>query len=427
MFKRLRAVTTPLSLWRDVDFRNLWTSVVISTYGNMLRGSAMIYAAIFLLQAPPSAIGVLRLAELIPGFVIGMVAGVWVDRMRRRPVLIGADLLSAGMLVTVPLAAWLGVLTYPHLLLTAAVVSALSVFFDVAYQAFLPSLLPNRRLIEANSKITAGAAVTEALSFSTGGWMVQLLSAPATLAIDALTFIGSAFFISRVRDAETGGNSEEHEAPGTFLQEAAEGIRATWQQPLLRGMLVASIGINAGFGVFGTSMIYYLNQRVGFDPGVLGLIFAVGGVSSLAGALLAQRISHARLGAVMIGALVLTVIGQAFVPLASEVGLLALALLIGQQLLTDGALTLFDINQVSLRQAITPAHVLGRVNACVRVAEFGAVLAGTLLATGASEAFGLRASLWIGVGFTALAVVGLALSPVRNVDHIPAIPVDVAP
>lgn len=423
----LQVVTQSPSLWRNHDFRNLWTSVVITTYGNMLRGSAMIYAAIFLLQAPPSAIGMLRLAELIPGFVIGMVAGVWVDRMRRRPVLIGADLVRASALITVPLAAWLGVLTFPHLLLAAAIVSALSVFFDVAYQAFLPSLVPNRRLIEANSKITAGAYVTEALSFSSGGWLVQLLSAPATLAIDAVSFIASAFFISRVRDTETGNNSEQAEAPGTFLQEAIEGIRATWQQPLLRGMLVAAIGINAGFGVFGTSMIYYLNQRVGFEPGVLGMIFAVGGASSLVGALLAQRISYARLGAVMIGALVLTVIGQAFVPLASEVGLLALALLVGQQLLTDGALTLFDINQVSLRQAITPAHLLGRVNACVRVAEFGAVLAGTLLATAASEAFGLRTSLWFGVGFTALAVAGLALSPVRNIDHIPAAPVEVMP
>jgi hypothetical protein len=104
-----------------------------------------------------------------------------------------------------------------------------------------------------------------------------------------------------------------------------------------------------------------------------------------------------------------------------------LALLIGQQLLTDGALTLFDINAVSLRQAITPTHLLGRVNACLRVADFGAVLLGTLLATAASEAFGLRATLWIGVGFTALAALGLALSPVRDVDHIPAVPVDVVP
>ncbi|MCA9863049.1 MAG: MFS transporter [Thermomicrobiales bacterium] len=420
---------TSTSLWRNPDFRSLWTSVVISTYGSLLRGSAMIYAAIFLLHAPPADIGLLRLAELVPAFAAGLVAGVWVDRMRRRPVLIGADLLRAAMLITVPLAAWLGMLSFPHLLLAAAIVSALGVFFDVAYEAFLPSLLPNRRLIEANSKITAGAAVTEALSFSSGGWLVQLLSAPATLAIDAITFVGSAWFIARVRDVETGGSPQavDAEPPRPFLQEALEGIQATWRQPLLRGMILAAMGINAGFGVFGTSMIYYLNQRVGFDPGVLGMIFAIGGVSSLAGALLAQRISHARLGLAMIGALVLTVIGQAFVPLASEVGLLAVTLLVGQQLLTDGALTLFDINQVSLRQAITPAHLLGRVNACARAAEFGAVLAGTLLATVSSEVLGLRASLWIGVGFTALAVAGLALSPVRDVDHIPASPVEVTP
>lgn len=417
------------SLWRSANFRNLWSSVVISTYGSLLRGSAMVYAAIFLLQAPPAAIGALRLAEMVPGFVMGLVAGVWVDRLRRRPILIASDILRAVVLITVPLAAWLGHLTFPHLLLVAAVVSALSVFFDVAYEAFLPSLVPRHQLIEANSKITAGASVTEALSFSSGGWLVQLLSAPAALAIDAVTFIGSAFFITRVRDTKPAEDAAaaEFEPPATFLHEAMEGIRATWQQPLLRGLAVATIGISAGFGIFGTTMLYYLNQRVGFDPGVLGMIFAIGGASSLAGALLAQRISHARLGAAMVGALILTVIGQAFVPLASDVGLLALGLLIGQQLLTDGALTLFDINAVSLRQAITPPHLLGRVNACLRVADFGAVLLGTLLATAATEVIGLRATLWIGVGFTALAALGLALSPVRNIDHIPAMPVEVAP
>ncbi len=421
-------MTSSPSLWHSSNFRNLWTSVVISTYGSLLRGSAMIYAAIFLLQAPPAAIGALRLAEMVPGFIMGLVAGVWVDRIRRRPILIASDILRALVLVTVPLAAWLGNLTFPHLLLAAAIVSALSVFFDVAYEAFLPSLVPSHQLIEANSKITAGASVTEALSFSSGGWLVQLLSAPAALAIDAVTFIGSAIFIARVRDVESakGAAPVESEPPGTFLHEAADGIRATWQQPLLRGMAIATIGISAGFGIFGTTMLYYLNQRVGFEPGVLGMIFAIGGASSLAGALLAQRISHARLGAAMVGALILTVIGQTFMPLASEVGLLALALLVGQQLLTDGALTLFDINAVSLRQAITPLHLLGRVNACLRVADFGAVLLGTLLATAASEAFGLRATLWIGVGFTALAALGLALSPVRDLDHIPVAPVDVA-
>ena len=119
-------MTAAPSLWRSTNFRNLWASVVISTYGNLLRGSAMVYAAIFLLQAPPAAIGLLRLAEIVPGFIIGLVAGVWVDRMRRRPILIATDLLRAAVLVTVPIAAWLGVLSVPHLPLTAAIVSALT-------------------------------------------------------------------------------------------------------------------------------------------------------------------------------------------------------------------------------------------------------------------------------------------------------------
>ncbi|MFT4039556.1 MAG: MFS transporter [Thermomicrobiales bacterium] len=414
------------SLWGDRDFRHLWAAIVVSTYGTMLRGSAMIYAAIFVLHASPTAVGALRLAELIPGFVIGLLAGVWVDRARRRPLMMLADIVRAVALATIPLAAWLGVLSFAHLVLVAAVVSGLGVLFDVAYQAFLPSLVPNRQLVEANSKISAGASVTEALSFSSGGWLVQLVSAPFTLAIDALTFVASALFLGRVRDVEPPLEAGSPESTQTILHEVRAGIEAVLRQPYLRAITLAALLLNAGYGIFGVGMIYYLNQIVGFEPGALGLIFAVGGVSSFVGAMLAQRLSAARIGAVMVAAMLLTVVGQAFIPLAANVGLLAVALLVGQQLVTDAALTIYDINQVSLRQAITPDHLLGRVNACLRVTEFGGVLAGTLLATLVGGAIGLRATLWIAVSLTLLAAVALLASPLRNLRHIPA-PLEVSP
>lgn len=379
----------------------------------------MIYAAIFVLHASPAAVGALRLAELVPGFAIGLLAGVLVDRVQRRPLLMLADIVRAVALLTIPLAAWLGVLSFAHLLLVAAIVSGLGVLFDVAYQALLPSLVANRQLLDANSKISAGASVTEALSFSSGGWLVQLASAPFALAVDALTFMASALCIARVRDVEPPAEAGSRASASPLLHEVTAGIVAVWRQPLLRAMTISALLLNAGYGMFGVAMIYYLNQIVGFEPGTLGLIFAVGGVSSFVGALLAQRLSAARFGAVMVAAMLLTVIGQAFVPLATNVGFVAVALLVGQQLVTVAAQTIYDINQVSLRQAITPDRLLGRVNASLRVTEFGGVLAGTLLATAVGESIGLRATLWIAVSLTLLAAVALLTSPPRNLRHIP--------
>jgi MFS family permease len=205
-----------------------------------------------------------------------------------------------------------------------------------------------------------------------------------------------------------------------------EGLRAAWRQPILRGMVVAGVAQNLAFGLVGTAFLLYVNQEVGFDPGILGMIFAVGGVSSFLGAMIAGRLPRFGIGAVMVASLLLAAIGQAFVPLATAANAAGLVLLVGQQIVADSALTVYDINQVSLRQAIAPAHVLGRINASVRVTEIGAVLLGTIVAGYIGETVGLRETLWAGVGLSLLAAVALALSPVRAVQRIPETTVEVA-
>lgn len=413
-------------LWRDAEYRRLWGAVVVSTYGSLLRGSAMVYVAIFVLHASPWAIGALRVAEMLPAFLVGLIAGAWVDRVRRRPVMIATDLIRAVVLFTVPLAAVFGLLGIGHLLVVAALVSICSVFFDVAYEAYLPSLVENERLVEANSKISAGASVVEAVSFSTGGWLVQILSAPLTIAIDAVTFLASALLVGRIRAPEDAPAPPGEDGHPSLLREIVEGLHTVWQQPVLRGLIATGALLSCSYGLVGTAILYYLNQEVGFDPGVLGMIFAVGGGAAFAGALLAQRISRLGVGVVMIGSLLLTAVGQAFVPLATGVNLVAIGLLIGQQLATDAALTIYEISEVSLRQAITPDHLLGRVNSCARVANFGANLLGIAIASYLGETIGLRAGLWLSVALTLLAAIVLAASPVRQVRVIPETPLEMS-
>ena len=190
-------------------------------------------------------------------------------------------------------------------------------------------------------------------------------------------------------------------------------------------MVVAGLAQNLAFGLVGTVFLLYVNQEVGFDPGILGMIFAVGGVSSFVGAMIAGRLPSFGTGAVMVVSLVLAAIGEAFVPLATAANAIGVLFLVGQQIVADSALTVYDINQVSLRQAIAPAHVLGRVNASVRVTEFGAVLLGTVVAGYIGETVGLRETLWLGVALSVLAAVALALSPVRAVRRIPETPIEV--
>jgi MFS family permease len=378
------------------------------------------------LDASPSAIGVLRVAELLPGFVFGLIAGAWVDRLRRKPIMIATDLGRALLIATIPVAAFLSWLGLAHLYVIAALVSVLSIFFDVAYQSFLPSLVKNDELVEANSKLSAAMSVAEASAFSSAGWLIQLLSAPVAMLVDGLTFIASAGLVARIREPELQAEPIPAESRPSIARDVMEGLRAVWRQSILRGMVVAGLAQNLAFGLVGTVFLLYVNQEVGFAPGILGMIFAIGGVSSFLGATIAGRLPRVGIGAVMVASLLLAAVGEAFIPLATTANAIGVLFLVGQQIVADSALTVYDINQVSLRQAIAPAHVLGRINASVRVTEIGAVLLGTVIAGYIGETVGLRETLWVGVGLSLLAAVALALSPVRAVRRIPEMPVEVA-
>lgn len=423
---RMRHSLRRRGIWQNSDFLHLWGAATVSTYGSLVTRTALPFAAILLLDASPTAISALQVAELLPAFLIGLVAGAWVDRLQRRPIMIATDLGRALLLATIPLAAALGTLGFGQLYVVAAVTSVLSIFFDVAYQSHLPAIVKSDELIEANSRISAANSVAEAAAFSSGGWLIQLLSAPMAILIDAATFLVSAGFIARMPTPEPRvSTTDDGETPATIASDVMEGLRAVWREPLLRGMIAAGTAQNLAFGLMGTVFLLYVNQEVGFNPGILGLIFAVGGVSAFLGAMLANRLPRYGIGVVMIGALLLTALGEAFVPLATTANTLGVALLVGQQLVTDSALTVYDINQVSLRQAIAPPRVLGRVNASVRVTEFGALLAGTVIGGYLGETLGLRATLWLAVAFSALAALALAASPVRSVLRIPQTPVGI--
>jgi predicted MFS family arabinose efflux permease len=355
--------------------------------------------------------GVLNSMQIVPAVLMSLVAGAWVDRVRRRPLMIGADVGRALLLATIPLAALLGVLHIGQIYLVALVVSLLTLFFDVAYQAYLPGLIGRRDLLDGNSKLSASAGVAEFGGFSLGGWLVQILTAPLAILIDAATFLVSAATLGWIRKRE---RTVASKAPRNLRREVVEGLREVLRQPLLRASAVVILVHQLANGLYGALVVLYMSQGLGFTPGLLGIFWAVGGISSFLGAILAPRISkRLGFGLAMILGMGMYGLSLLLVPMASGATWISALLLIGQQL-GDGFAVVYEINQLSLLQRIASERVLGRVNATMRFLSLGMTLAGSLLGGWLGEAVGVRVVLFAGAFGTMLAAVALGLSPLRR-------------
>jgi MFS family permease len=400
-------------LWRNPDFVKLWAAETVSTFGSLISRTALPFTAILVLDAGPAEIAVLGVADIGPAIVAGLFAGVWVDRLPRRPIMIAADLGRAALLLSIPLAYALDGLRIEQLYVVAFLTGILTMFFDVAYVSYLPSLVRKEELLEGNSKLAASASVAEVGAFSASGWLVQLLSGPAAVLIDAATFLVSAVFVGSIR------KPEPPPAPAalreSMAREAAAGARTIVSHPVLRTL--AGTGIMEAFflRMYGTVVLLFMTRELGFGTGVLGLIFAVGGISSLVGALVAGRaIQRLGMGIALPLGLALMGVSMLFVPLAQGATVLAATLLIAQQVVGDGAFTVYDIGQISVRQTITPERLMGRVTAGMRLSTMGAVLAGALMGGLLGETVGLRGTLVIAASGVLLAALWLAVSPVRG-------------
>lgn len=411
-------------LWRHQDFVRLWTGETISVFGSLIGQLAMQFTAIIWLDATALQISALAMAQLVPGFFVGIAAGVWADRLPRRPIMIAADLGRAALITSVPVAAVFGVLTMGQLYAVAAAASALTVCFNVAYEAYLPTLVSASELVEGNAKLQASASVAEVGSFGLSGWLVQALTGPGALLFDAVSFVASAGFVARIRSAEPQRVREEQ---ASFWREAHDGMRLVAGDPLLRSFAAVTAMREFSSRIFGTVLLLYLYREVGFSAGVLGVIFAVGGGTSLIGSVLAPRAADIGIGRTLVVALVVQATGSLFTPLAASVSLLAVVYLVLTQVITDPAWIFYDINELSLRQAITPDALQGRMNATIRVGGFAAMLAGTLAAGLLGGWIGLRETLFIAVAGNYAAAALLAASPVARLTRAPQITEDEVP
>jgi MFS family permease len=376
--------------WRHGDFLRLWAAHTVTQIGAQVSFVAIPLAAVLVLDASPVQMGVLTAIGSIPALVLGLFAGVWVDRLRRRPILILADVGRGLVLATIPLAALFGVLGIWHLYVALLLVGAMTLFFDVAYRSYLPSLVRRELLVDGNSKLEVSRSAAEIVGPGLAGGLVQVFTAPLAILFDALSFLLSAAFLSRIRSAEPTPESRKNqeegstaEEQGRILQEIRDGLRALAGNPTVRSLVSCTGTMTLFNAVIEAVLVLYLVNTLGLSAATIGIIFSVGGVGFLVGAVMAGRITrHVPLGVVLVGGPLLVGAADLLIPLAGGPAVLVVGLPGAAQFLFGVGLPLYRVNEVSLRQMIVPDRFLGRVNSGEYFVREGLVPIGALLGIG---------------------------------------------
>lgn len=404
------------TLWRNPDFVKLWVGQTVSAFGSNITGVALSLTAVTLLRATPAELGLLGALGAAPVLLVGLAAGVWADRLRRRPLLIAADLGRAGLLLAIPIAALLGSLRIELLYVVTPLLAALTVLFDVSDQSYLPSLVERENLVEGNSKMGASGSVAEIGGPALGGVLVQAITAPLAILLDALSFLFSALLLGLIRKREA--PPAQQDARRNAWREVAEGLRLVLRDDKLRAMAACS-GAFTFFGYFYVALYpLYIVKELGVPEGAYGFLIGAGGVGALLGALLVGRVVRRfGVGPSLIASLTLAGVIQFAIFLPVEPLPLRIALLMAVQFVGDIAIAVYLINDVSLRQSLVPDHLLGRANASVQSLVAGAGLVGALAAGVLGEALGPRYTLIIATAGIALAPLWLVFSSVKKIEN----------
>jgi MFS family permease len=406
-------------LWRHPDFLKLWSAETVSQFGSQISGLAIPLVAIIVLKASAFEVAALTVIEFAPFLLFSLPAGVWVDRLRRRPILVIADLARAALLFSIPIAYAFDVLTLGQLFVTGFLFGIFTVFFDVAYQSYLPSLVDRTQLIDGNSKLEISRAGAQLGGPGVGGLLVGKLNGPVAIMIDAVSFVFSAVFLFSIRKVEPKTAHQEGERGPGMKAEIREGLRYVLRHRYLRYIAACTATFNFFGSFIGAILLVYAVRSLHLSPELIGLALTLSNFGPLLGAFTANKISG-RLG---VGPTIIAssaIAGPMFllVPLAPQNNIAVIYLTVCFAI-GGFANVVYNITQVSFRQAITPERIQGRMNSVMRFIVWGTIplgqLAGGALATG----YGLRSSMWIGAIGCCLPFLPVLLSPVRSLREMP--------
>jgi len=425
----------PTSLWRHPNFLKLWTSDTISQFGTQFSGYAIPFTAL-LLTSDPLAFSILNASAFIGFAVFALFIGVYVDRHRRQRIMTLANIGRGIFLGLIPLAAVTGTLTragMPLLYVVSFMVGLLTVFFDVSYQAILPSLVDRSQLVEGNSKLEWSRSGAQVVGPGMAGLVVQAVYPPLAIAIDATSYMASASVLSRIKQDEIIKPST-----ASVWHDLKEGLAIVLKDKRLRSIAGSTATSNFFSNVIFSILILYLVRQLGYTAAVVGTIFLIGGLGAFGGIALSSRLTRLLgVGPVIIAGMIMGGLGtipyalansSLSAPIFSATGipvlgsfrldLNALILMMGG-FVTSIGVVVYNINQVSLRQAIVPKSIQGRMNASMRWIVWGTIPAGAITGGVLAEVFGLREAIVIGVIGGIFSFLWVFLSPVRSLKHVP--------
>lgn len=399
-------------------FKKLWAAQAVSAFGARITREGLPIMAVTTLGAGAATLGVLAAVASGAALAAALATGGFIDRHRRRPLLIGADLLRAAVLIAIPIAAGLGVLSLTQVLLAAALVAAASVVFDIASHSYLPSIIGKAELVEGNSRLAATESVAEVGGPALAGVLFQWLSTPIAVAANAVTYL-SAAFLATIRNPEA---LPAQSPPDHWTREVTQGFRLAWSQPHVRPLLLMTASQGLFGGVFSALYVLFAVRTLGLTPAMLGLAIGAGGVGALAGAFIAPQLSRSlgqgRAIIVAMAGAALAVLITPFAPAAPVAGLAALVV---SQVIGDALAVAGGVLTASLRQTLLPQAVLGRVAGAFHASAGAMAVIGALGGGLLGQAIGPRAALLIAaLGFFIPALIAV-LSPLCDLrENAPA-------
>jgi len=397
------------NLWKHWDFLKFWTGDTVTQFTGQITSLAVPTVAILTLEVTALQLGILDALGFIAFPTLGLFVGVWMDRMRRRPVMIVANLIQVATLASVPISYILGVLGLYQLYAVALIMGMTQLFFDVAYQSYLPSLVKKEDVVEGNQRLQTSASAAQVVGPSVASGMMQLIGAALSLTADAVGTLVSVFALASIRKPEPKPERSSVDGQTHFFTEMKEGIRVITSNKLLWTQAGSTGTANLGYSIFFVALLLYAYRTLGISKGIIGVAFSIGSVGFLVGVLVSSAVTK-KLG-----------LGRTIaLSQASNFGLLIVllansslaVLIIGAALfVTSLGNPIYNINQVSLRQIITPNRLQGRMNATMRTIVWGTIPAGSFLGGIFSTSFGIIPTLIIGSVISGTSFLWIALGP----------------
>ena len=413
------------ALWRHRNFRYLWGAQAVSAFGSRITRTALPIIAIVTVAATPFDLALLSSLEVVPAIVVGLLAGGWIDRSRKRGVLIAADLVRAGVVVSIPFVAWWSAITMLQLYAIAVIVGAASALFRLADLAYLPRLIGREHLIEGNSKLATTESIAEIGGPGLAGVLIQILTAPIAMLLDAASYLWSAAMLARI-DADERTPPAPAQRP-SVIDDVRVGLQAGFGHPQI-GPTLWALGIGSlADGFFMSLYMLYAIDTLGIGIATIGVLIGLGGIGALAGALVANATARwLGLGRALIVTMAFGKAAQIFIALASEMPSFTLVLFSAQQLIGDGLLVAHMILSTSFRQALLHEDVMARANGMLQVMHGVLLPAGAAVGAAIASSASVTAAVWTGTILGLFAVVPLLRRSVLSIRQTDAVAVSPA-